>query len=175
MHPLIGFVFQFMTVQNILTAIIFPWYIGNFISDVEGGRTQMLRNGIFSYDFLKATSGYFPWYLPTLLSVYYFILLKNGSLAEAFLLGVTVCAVTDFAIFSMFSRTNIYHLPILMYDIFVVGGLGFAFSVYLWKNYKSIHSTYGWLFLATFLLSSALYCYVVYRVEITPYKAHLKS
>jgi hypothetical protein len=170
MNPLIGFVFLFLTIQNIFTIIEWPWYL-EFVSDIEGGRTQMVRNGIFSYDFLKASiGGYLIFYLAALLSLYYLVLQRNGTIFQGFLLGATICAALGSGLFSMFSRTNMKHLPILLYDVFITGGVGFAASVYIWNNYKSFLSYYTPFFIGSFVITAILYCYIVYRIEMSPYK-----
>lgn len=173
MNPLVGFVFLFLTIQNIFTIIEWPWYLGEVVSDIEGGRTKMTRNGLLSFNFLKAAINYMLFYVFALLSFYYFILRKNENLMSAFLLGCTINAVTDTAMHAMFSRASINHIPVLLYDVFVVGGIAYALCLYTWQNYKAVLSNYWFGFALSFIFTSALYIYVVNTIENSPYKKAL--
>ncbi len=149
MTPLIGFVFLFLTIQNIAMYFEAEGY-PKFISDIQHETSSMMKNGLPTP---KVLFSYIAVYVSVLLLFYTFILRKNSSLSEAFLLGTCVYAVVDTFMYGIFRRTKYNHIPTLLYDIFIVGGVSFALSLYIYKEYKSMVSRYTPFFIGTFILS----------------------
>jgi hypothetical protein len=168
MKYFLEFIYLFLIIQTILTMIEFPWYLGDFVTAIEGGRTQIVRNGLFTYDFAKGVGNYIVFYFFSLLSLYYIALEKNESVFKAFLIGSTACASAETALHSMISRTNNSHIPVLLFDIFITGGFGYAISVYIWNHYKNILSAYNIPLLLCLIAIWGVYLYEIYIIETSP-------
>lgn len=169
MYPLIGFFFFFLSIQNLTTYFELDYYLGEFISDVEGNRTKITKNGVFSYGFKKGILGYLVWYIFATIGFYFFILKRGASVFEGALYGSILCVAADFAIHSMFSRANNHHLYVILYDVTIVGALTFGISTFMWKTHKSLFIDYWFIFFLTFIITLTLEFFKVKSIEASPY------
>lgn len=71
------------------------------------------------------------------IQLYYFILLKNGTLLEAFLLGSSTYGIYEFTSASLFSKWN-YKLALL--DT-LWGGILYALTIYIVRYIKSLNKS----------------------------------
>ncbi len=139
---------------------------GNILSDIQNERANVIPNGTPTTKFIFA---YFFIYFCCLLLLYVFILKRNGSISEAFLLGSCVYGVVDTFLYGVFKRTNMNHIPTLLYDVFVVGGLNFALMTYIYRNYSPVLSSYSLLFFFTFFITFGIDLRELYLYSLKPY------
>ena len=73
--------------------------------------------------------------------LYFFIIDTHIELQviTSFILGTIVYFIADFGnIFTLFYNCDIYDVPILLYDSFIVGGLCFGLTTYMINNHYSL-------------------------------------
>lgn len=158
MNPFLGFVFLFLTLQNVFMYPEITLY-GDILSEIQDERVNVIPNGVPTFKFMFA---YFFIYACCLTLIYVFLLSRKASIPEAFLLGASIYAVADTFIYGVFKRTNVNHIPTLLYDILIVGGLNFALMTYIFFNYPSILSSYAPLFVLTFFVTFGIDLHKVY-------------
>ncbi len=135
---LLGFVFLFLTLQNLTMILELPPWI-NLVSDIQNERTSTVPNGIPG---VKILLSYIIIYIAVLSIVYIFLLKRNATLTEAFVLGSLVYIIADTFMFAPFKRSHTRYIPTLLYDIFIVGGASWAACMYVYKFYPSILTEY---------------------------------
>lgn len=143
--------------------------MGVFISDIEGDRTKIIREGVFSYHFAKGIFGYIIWYIAAVVGFYIFILKRNGSVFEGALYGSILCTTTDFTMYTLFSRARNEHLLVMLYDIVVIGAFGFGITTFIWKNYQTFLSDNTFLLFVAALLTLSFGFYKLHAIETSPY------
>lgn len=133
----------------------------NMVSDIQGYKFNMFKNlnNKFSFRFILVFCFI---YLFFLYITYYFIIKEHKSLLEGFLFVSCIYFVADFNILLLFDRA-VTHLPILFYDIFIVGGLCMVTTQYLIYNYYNILKNYIWLLFILFILAILLGIIVSYQ------------
>jgi hypothetical protein len=55
-----------------------------------------------------------------------------------------------------------YHLPVLLYDMFIVGGVGLSLAYYITTNYYQVLKNYTPLLIVLYFLSMILFLYKAY-------------
>ena len=85
-------------------------YFGKMVKSIQGG--DMVLNTLFA----------FVTYVILVLQIYYFIISKNASYMDAFILGSTTYAIFDFTNLAIFSD---YSLPLAIHDTLWGGTLFF--------------------------------------------------
>jgi len=133
----------------------------NMVSDIQGYKFNMFKNlnNKFNFRFILT---YIFIYLGFLYLTYYFIIKEHKSLLEGFLFVSGVYFVADFNILLLFDG-SVSHLPVLFYDIFIVGGLCMVISQYIIYNYYSILKKYFWLLIILNILATFLGIIVGYQ------------
>lgn len=76
-------------------------------------------------------------YVFIVIQLYYFILLKNGTLLEAFMLGLTTYGLYEFTSASVFDKWN-YKLAII--DT-LWGGILYALTIYIVRYIRSLNKS----------------------------------
>ena len=133
---LLIFTLLFMTFQYILlTSEIKPYL--NMCSDIQG----------YKYNWFKSQDNKLKLYNIILLSLGYviFVFIFSKMLGEklfkvnlySFALMVIVCVAWDFGLYTLFEKST-KHLPILLYDIFIVGGLCLVLTQFIFNKYYKI-------------------------------------
>jgi len=155
------FTLLFMNFQYLLMIIeIFPYM--NMISDIQSYKFNMFKNLNNNFS-LKNIIIYVLLYVILLVFViYYYIIKENKSLLEGFLFVSFLVAIWDMCLFSCFDKAT-SHLPVLLYDIFIVGGFGTIISQYLFYNYYNTLKKNIWLLFIFYILTMLLFFYVCYR------------
>jgi len=101
---------------------------------------------------LKNMIIYICWYI-----LFFYIISKvlkdNTSITEVFVIGSIMYALIDLVLVGYFHRAN-KHIPVVLFDILFVGGVGFSLSFYLIKNYSNI------------LLSNIPYLIIIYLATL---------
>ena len=110
----------FMIVQIILCISELNPYC-NMISDIQGYKTNLFKNNnnqfTFRWIFIFTIFSFF-----SLLFVYYYIIQPKKSLLDGFIFFCVLYAFWDTNYLVSFDKGP-DHLPVILYDIFVVGGL----------------------------------------------------
>ena len=69
--------------------------------------------------------------------IFYYMILTKKSIFELMFFTSVLYSFWDGALFFCFDKGN-YHIPILMYDTFVVGGIGVGLAAYIFYNFYNI-------------------------------------
>ncbi len=162
MNPLIGFVFLFLTLQNIAIYFEVETYFG-MIDNIQNKKTSYMDDKCLPS--LKILMGYFPYYLVFFTILYYLILKRKGSAFEGFLLGAGVAFTTDNALWTMFDRTFMSDIPTLIYDVLITGGLVTLICVYIFNSFSFLLINYWHFFSITFALSFIFLIHKVCKFE----------
>jgi hypothetical protein len=135
-------------------------YYANMVSDIQGHKANFYKNeknefiirNIFIFTIL---------YIGVAIFYYYYIVIPKKSLTESVVFGVILYGAWDFAIYSCFNKAT-YHLPVLLYDMFIVGGVGLSLAYYITTNYYQVLKNYTPLLIVLYFLSMILFLYKAY-------------
>ena len=131
------------------------------ISDIQHYRFNFYKNkkGYFSY---KNIIIYILVYILVSYFFYYFIIQPKKSLLEGFFFASITYLIADGNFFWGFDAA-VPHLPILLYDSFVVGGVCMLLSQYLMTNfYTTTLQHYTVPLFVLYVASMALFFYSIY-------------
>jgi hypothetical protein len=150
----------FMIFQIILCISEINPYL-NMISDIQGYKTNMFKNNqnkfTFRWVFIFTIFSFF-----TLLFVYYYIILPKKSLLHGFIFVSVLFMYWDINYLISFDK-GVSHLPVLIYDTFVVGGLCMVISQYTLYNYYNILKNCIPLLFILYLLIHLFGFYIGYK------------
>jgi hypothetical protein len=133
---LLIFVLLFMIFEYIFLITEWKYYL-NMCSDIQG----------YKYNFFKSQDKklrlipliiFSLGYMGFLLTIYKIIgdkLFKINFVS--FLIIIFLCAMWDFGYYIMFDKA-LKHLPVLLYDIFIVGGLCLVLTQFIFNKYYKI-------------------------------------
>lgn len=136
--------FVYMTIQHLLLKTELSQF-SKMIQDVQKQNFD-LENG----KWIPFVGGYLLLYGTIIQLLNYFILTKNESLTNAFLLGCGIYIISDITMFTLFEGAR-SHIFLFIYDILIVGGGCFLATTYLFRNYSLIIKKYTWLFVLSYL------------------------
>jgi hypothetical protein len=88
--------------------------------------------------------------------------MPHKSIIEGYIYYLFCSAFWDGALFSLFDKA-VPHLPVILYDILIVGAGGMAISQYILYNYYNILKNYIPLLFILYLLTMMWFFYVSYK------------
>lgn len=138
-----------MTIQNILIYLEFYYYFA-MTWDIEQQKMNYFKNWT---DFFKLCFSYVTFYACI---VYLFMITYSNDVLKSFFLGAIIYSIADINIYALFNKTTDY-IPVLINDIFILGGFQFGLITYLLKNkYTDLRFwTFGFLSSLILLLHRA--------------------
>ena len=150
-----------MTFQYILlTSEIKPYL--NMCSDIQG----------YKYNWFKSQDNKLKLYNIILLSLGYviFVFIFSKMLGEklfkvnlySFALMVIVCVAWDFGLYTLFEKST-KHLPVLLYDMIVVGGLCLVLTQFIFNKYYKILEKNIPILVLLYFINMFLFFYVCYK------------
>ena len=93
---------------------------------------------------------------------YYYIIKENKSLLEGFLFGCLLITLCNINLFACSFDKVITHLPIIIYDILILGGLSMVMSQYLIYNYYELLEKNIIILIIFFILCVCWFLYYCY-------------
>jgi len=139
-----------MILQHLLLATEIS-YFANMIHAVQNKSPTFV---------LQALGSYLLLYGIIVFLLDHYVIEKDGSLREAFLLGAALFIISDFTMYTLFEKSRPY-LPLFIYDVLLVGGGCAAATTYLVKNYYKSIEQYNILLFITYVASA--YFTVLYK------------
>jgi len=133
----------------------------NMISKIQEYKFNAFKNLNNNFT-LKTIIGYGLGPIILIYFLYYYIIKEHKSILEGFLFISFIYIMWDIGIFICFDKA-IPYLPVLCYDIFMVGGLSMVISQYLIYNYYNTLKKYIWLLFILYIITMLLFFYVCYR------------
>ena len=94
--------------------------------------------------------------------LYYYMIHPTKLYIEGFVFLSAMYLLWDGALFFLFDRAS-KHLLILLYDVFIVGGVGMIAAMYILNNYYSILKSYTVPLLCCYIASMCWYLYECYK------------
>jgi hypothetical protein len=157
-NDLISFCLIFMILQYILFSIESHYYM-DMITDIQQYKFNMFKNDRNQFSF-KNIIVYTLLYgcLPIIL--YFYIIYPHKSLFEGFCLSSLLFFSCDIGMFSFFDIAK-YYYKVLLFDIFVVAGIGMLLSQYIIYHYN-VKSYISFLFIL-YILSMLCFFYICYQ------------
>ena len=149
----------FMIIQYFLCILECYPYL-NMISDIQGYKTNMFKNNNNQFTFRWIIGSGFL-YFPFLAFIYYYIIRSRKYLLEGLIFVIILFAMWDLNYLISFDQ-GVNHLPVILYDIFVVGGLCMAMTQYILYNYYYIFKNYIGILFILYILILLTFFYVGY-------------
>lgn len=112
----------------------------DMLTDIQGYKPNFYRDEKGKVN-LKSPLVFIFVYPVIMYFIYHYTIVSKKSIIEIALFTSLLYALWDAAIFLCFDKAN-YHIPILMYDTFVVGGLGVGFAAYILYNFYDVLKQY---------------------------------
>jgi hypothetical protein len=155
------FLFIFVTIQYLMVTTEFEYYY-NVTSDIQGYKFNFYKNLENNFT-LKSILLYIFGYIVITFFMYYYLIspIKKGYI-EGFIFTSMLCAFWDACVLFCFDKGT-KHLPVLLFDIFIVGGIGMIISQYIFYNYYNILKNYIPLLFILYILSMLLFFYECYK------------
>jgi hypothetical protein len=161
---LITFILVFMIIQYLLLVPELNYYL-NMVTDIQGYKFNFYKNEKNQFT-IKNIFIFIIGYIIFCSLVYYSTIRQHKSLLQGLIYIVPLYFLWDIGLFSLFDKAT-YHVPVLLYDTLVVGGVGFAISQYLMYKYYNILKKYIPLLSVLYLLTMGYFFYVNYRYNPT--------
>ena len=149
------FVLLFMIIQHLLLVFECDYYL-DMVSDIQGYKFNFYKNEKNNFT-LKNILINTLIYILVVLFIYYYIIREHKSLLEGYFFTSFLYALWDASLFTLFDK-GVHHLPVLLYDTFIVGGLAMGVSQYIIYNYYTILKKHIPL-LSVFYVSTMAYCF----------------
>jgi hypothetical protein len=158
---LLIFILLFMIFEYILMITEWKYYL-NMCSDIQG----------YKYNFFKSKDNklrLFPIFLLTI-GYSFMLFIFHTFLGEkvfkinlySFLFLVLVYAVWDFAYYTMFDKA-VKHLPVLLYDILIVGGFCLVLTQFIFNKFYDILEKNIPILILLYFGTMFLFFYVCYK------------
>ena len=160
MNNFLLFLFIFMSIEYLLYIIELVPY-ENMISHIQGYKFNFYKNLDNNFTFKNIIIYTFV-YILLIYIIYYYIILYNKSLLEGFIFICILYSGWDICLFSCFDKGTKYW-SLLLYDVFIVGGLCMLISQYLYKKYYNILNKYIYILFSLYLLTLFMFLYEMYR------------
>jgi len=155
----ITFVLIFMIIQYILLITEWNYYL-NMISYIQGYKFNFFKN--YENEFiLKLIITFTLGYIILLLFIFYYTDVFDINFKNFWFI-VFLYFLWDIAYFCMFDKSKKY-LPVILYDVLVVGGVCLLLTQYLLHNYYNILKNYTFLLFIFYLLTMIMFFYECYK------------
>ena len=156
----ITFVLIFMIFQIIFCiSELYPYL--NMISDIQNYKTNCFKtinnDFTFKWIFIFTIFSYI-----SLLFAYYYIIIPKKSLFEGFIFFSFLFMYWDINYLISFDK-GVNHISVILYDIFITGGLCMVISQYILYNYYNILKNYVPLLFILYLLTTIFGFYSCYK------------
>ncbi len=161
---LLTFVLLFMIIQHIFLFAECDYYL-DMVSDIQGYKFNFFKNENNKFSF-KNILIYTIGYIPFTIFLYYYIIREHKSILEGFLFICALYALWDTSLYSLFDKGP-HHLPVLLYDTLIVGGLAMIITQYTLYNYYTILKKYIPLLSILYLLTMSACIYKCYKYNPT--------
>lgn len=158
-HVLV-FCLIFMIFQYILLISELNSYM-NMVSYIQGYKLNGYKNLENNFTF-KNIVIFTLLYILLTFTLYYYIIIPKKSILEGFIFVLILYISWDICLFSLFDKA-VKYCPLLLYDIFVVGGLCMVISQYILYNYYDILKKYIPLLFIFYILTMLWFFYEVYK------------
>lgn len=160
---IINFTLLFVGIQYLLcTSEVLIGY-NNIVSDIQKYKFKFFHNEAGDIALIR-TFIYVFGYLIVSLFVYRYVFQPGMKYMEAFLFVSFMYTLWDVCYLQSFDRA-LTHIPEMLYDIFVVGGLGIVSTLYIINNFSKKINTFS--LLVFYLASMCLFLYTERRDELT--------
>lgn len=156
----ITFVLIFMTIQIIFCITELSPYL-NMISNIQKYKTNCFKT-IYNDFTLKWIFIFTIFSYLSLLFAYYYIIIPKKSLIEGFIFFSFLFMYWDINYLISFDK-GVHHIPVILYDIFITGGLCMVISQYILYNYYDILKKYIPVLFIIYLLTMFLGVYECYK------------
>lgn len=156
---LITFVLIFLITQYFFMYVEWDYYLDMF-SDIQGYRFNFYKNEKNEFILKNIIVFSLIYILLSCIFYYYLIILKKGYI-ESFLIVIYSYAFWDLSFFCMFDK-GVYHWPVQLFDIFIVGGFSIVLTKYILNNYYDTLKNYTSLLFVLYLITMILFfnkCY----------------
>jgi len=155
------FLFVFMIFQYLLLITEITPY-ANIVKDIQNYRPNMFKNLDDNFT-LKNLIIFSLGYLFLIIFIYYYIIFPKKTCIEGFIfVSFIYGAFWETALFSCFDKA-VNHLPVLLYDAFIVGGVCMVISQYIVYNYYDILKNYIPLLFIFYLITMIWFFYEFYK------------
>ena len=154
------FLFIFMIIQHILLIAEWDYYLDVF-SDIQGYRFNFYKNEKNEFVLHRTILMTLGYVLLVLIFIYKSIIEDKKNILNGFIYIIAIYCVWDFCLYFYFDK-GVNHLPVLLFDIFVVGGVCMALSQYIIYNYYDILKNYTSLLFVLYLITMILFLYRCY-------------
>jgi hypothetical protein len=161
---LVTFILVFMIIEYLLLVTEWPYYL-NMISDIQGYKFNFFKNekneftfkNLFIFSFL---------YVALCVYIYYYMIQEHKSIAEGILFVSVFWMIFDFCFVVCFDK-YIHHIPVLLYDTFIVGGACMGLTQYILYNYYDTLKHYIPLLSLGYLCTMFYFFYTSYKYNPT--------
>jgi len=141
------------------------------ISDIQGYKFNSFKNLNNNFSLKIIILFTLCFYIASLI-VYSYIILPKKSYIEGFIFLSTLWAIWDASYLFSFDK-SLKHIPVLLFDIFVVGGICIIITQYTYNKYYDILKKYLPLLFIFYLLTMLLFFYENYKYN--PDLSNIKS
>ena len=122
----------FISLQYIILITEVDLY-NDVATDIQGYRFNFYKNKEGQFTPIRLLIYIFG-YIVVALFLYKYSIIPNMSYTESFIFISFLYSLWDFAFIQTFDKA-LNHLPILFYDILVVGGVGMVTAMYIFNNF----------------------------------------
>lgn len=129
----------FISLQYILLLTELDKY-NDVATDIQGYRFNFYKNKEGYFTPIRAIVYIFG-YIVVALFLYRYCINTNMSYPESFIFVSLIYSMWDACFVTTFDK-SLNHLPILIYDTLVVGGVGMVTTMYIFNNFYSTLKTY---------------------------------
>jgi hypothetical protein len=150
-----------MIIQYILVDLELFSYL-NMVSDIQKYKYNLFKNEKNKFVF-KSLIAYIFVYPLFYYCIYYYTILQNKtSILSVFIFGTVLTLLWDGGLFLLFD-TAVHHIPVLLFDTIVVGGLGVAIGYYIFRKYYKFLENKTYILVILYLLALLLFFYRFYK------------
>ncbi len=154
------FFLVFMIFQYLLLITELEHYL-DMITDIQGYKFNFYKNLECNFTF-KSISIFLFGYVVVCFMLYYYIIISKKTLLEGFIFISILYSFWDVCLFNMFDKAVKYY-PLLLYDIYIVGGVCMVVSQYIVYNYTNILQKYIPLLFLLYISTMLWFFYECYR------------
>jgi hypothetical protein len=156
----ICFFLVFMICQYLLVISEWNYYL-DMITNIQGYKFNCYKNLDSKFTLKNLILWSFGYFFLTIF-IYYYIIFPKKTCIEGFIFMAIMYVLWDLCLFSLFDKA-VKHLPVLLYDIFVVGGVCMVISQYIVYNYYDILKNYIPLLFIFYLITMIWFFYEPYK------------
>jgi len=150
----------FMIIQYTLLVIEWSKYLDMY-TDIQQYKFNFYKNDKNEFVLIRIFL-FIVGYLGLLVIIYYYIIKDKKSIFDGSLLVTIMYAMWDCCLYFFFDRA-VKHLPVLLFDTIVLGGVNMAISQYILYNYYNTLKKYIPLLFIGYLGSMLWFFYACYQ------------